>query len=114
MGMDRPEREPSHAAFVGYQDFVKHRGAASAGSRGFWTICHEFDRIRHHLRRFPESPDRTSTMNTRNKKTRRPAEPKPAEALIDHYREIGQASLQAALICASKKKKKGIEAGRAA
>jgi len=44
---------------------------------------------------------------------RKPAEPKPAEALIAQYRAIGQPSLQAALMCVGKKDKKTHERRRA-
>ncbi|MDN5927478.1 MAG: hypothetical protein L0I29_10425 [Hyphomicrobiales bacterium] len=51
-------------------------------------------------------------MTSSSKIRRKPAEPKPAEALIAQYRAIGQASLQAALICTPKKGKKTLEAHR--
>lgn len=47
-------------------------------------------------------------MPSSKKTPRKPAEPKPAEALIAQYRSIGQASLQAALICARKSGKKAL------
>ena len=51
-------------------------------------------------------------MPSSRKVRRKPAEPKPAEALIAQYRAIGQASLQAALMCTTKKSKKTLEAHR--
>jgi hypothetical protein len=51
-------------------------------------------------------------MPSSKKSQRKPAEPKPAEALIAQYRAIGQASLQAALMCTSKKGKKTLERQR--
>jgi hypothetical protein len=48
-------------------------------------------------------------MPNSRKPRQKPAEPKPAEALIAQYRAIGQASLQAALMCTSKKGKKQFE-----
>jgi hypothetical protein len=52
-------------------------------------------------------------MPNSSKIRRKPAEPKPAEALIAQYRAIGQPSLQAALMCTPKKGKKALEARRA-
>lgn len=52
-------------------------------------------------------------MSNSSKTRRKPAEPKPAEALIAQYRAIGQASLQAALMCTAKKGKKTLEKRRA-
>lgn len=52
-------------------------------------------------------------MPSSSKIRRKPAEPKPAEALIAQYRAIGQPSLQAALMCTPKKGKKTLEARRA-
>jgi hypothetical protein len=52
-------------------------------------------------------------MPNSRKPSRKPAEPKPAEALIAQYRAIGQPSLQAALMCAPKKGKKTHENRRA-
>jgi len=51
-------------------------------------------------------------MPSSSKIRRKPAEPKPAEALIAQYRAIGQASLQAALICTPRTGKKTPEARR--
>ena len=48
-------------------------------------------------------------MTSSTKIRRKPAEPKPAEALIAQYRAIGQPSLQAALMCTGKKGKKTLE-----
>ncbi len=50
-------------------------------------------------------------MPSSKKTLRKPAEPKPAEALIAQYRTIGQASLQAALICSRKNDKKASARG---
>jgi hypothetical protein len=52
-------------------------------------------------------------MQNSRKPRRKPAEPKPAEALIAQYRAIGQPSLQAALMCTGKKGKKTHETSRA-